>query len=298
LNKVIPVLEDLLQLARSASLLQAQARVRPRIATLSGSCRSTRRGRGMEFDESRPYAAGDDARNLDWRVTARTSRPHTKLFREEQERPVLIAVDYRATMRFATRGVFKTVMAARMAAVLAWLAEQRGDRIGGCIFAENGLAEIRPQRGRNAVLRWLDALVQQAAVPPGSATGSAAALASALTHLPCHARPGSVVFVLSDFRQLESQGLVSLTRLARHCEVVLVFIHDPLEQHLPPGRLNYASGDRQITLVSDERIQTLHAAAFMQRKTALEQFARRHRIRLVECSTGDDPVSVLWQSGV
>ena len=88
----------------------------------------------MEFDESRLYQPGDDIRNMDWRVTARTGKPHTKLFREERERPVFVWVDYRAPMFFATQGVFKSVFVARMAALIAWNAVQQGDRIGGLIF--------------------------------------------------------------------------------------------------------------------------------------------------------------------
>lgn len=248
----------------------------------------------MEFDESRPYAPGDDARNLDWRVTARTSRPHTKLFREERERPVLLAVDYRACMRFATRGLFKSVMAAHLAALLAWSAEQRGDRVGGCIFTESAVTESRPKRGRSVLLRWLLALVQQASTD-GSADAtpdSAKAIRSALSRLSFHARPGSLVYVLSDFRDMDASALTNLTRMARHSEVVLVFIHDPLEQHLPPGQSRFAYGARRLTLFADQNVREQYAAAFLQRKAALQQFALSHRIRFIECSTQDDPASV------
>lgn len=248
----------------------------------------------MEFDESRPYAPGDDARNLDWRVTARTSRPHTKLFREERERPVLLAVDYRACMRFATRGLFKSVMAAHLAALLAWSAEQRGDRVGGCIFTESAVTESRPKRGRSVLLRWLLALVQQASTD-GSADAtpdSAKAIRSALSRLSFHARPGSLVYVLSDFRDMDASALTNLTRMARHSEVVLVFIHDPLEQHLPPGQSRFAYGARRLTLLADQNVRERYAAAFLQRKAALQQFALSHRIRFIECSTQDDPASV------
>jgi len=294
LNRIAPTLGDLLGLAGTASLLRRQVASRP-TAISTGPHTSVFRGRGMEFDESRPYAPGDDARYLDWRVTARTSRPHTKLFREERERPVLLAVDYRATMRFATQGSFKTVVAARLAAVLAWRAEQEGDRVGGCIFSEQGRLEIRPQRGKPAVLRWLDRLVAQATPEPTTDTARTPGLAlrDTLTRLPQQARPGSLLFILSDFRDIDAQGWISLARLSRHSEVVLVFIHDPLEARLPLGRLHFAQGERQITLSTDARIQALHTAAFMQRKAELEQFALRHRLRFLVCSTRDDPLSVL-----
>ena len=96
----------------------------------TGAYVSRFRGRGMEFDESRPYQPGDDPRSIDWRVTARSTTAYTKLFREERERPVLIAVDLRSNMHFATRGCFKSVSASRAAALIAWAAHHRGDRLG------------------------------------------------------------------------------------------------------------------------------------------------------------------------
>lgn len=124
-------------------------------AQQSGGYLSRTKGRGMEFDEVRPYQPGDDIRSIDWRVTARTDKTHTKLFREERERPVFISVDYRASMQFATRGVFKAVQAAKLAALLAWVAQRQGDRIGGQIFTDNSCRELKPQSGKQAVLHFL-----------------------------------------------------------------------------------------------------------------------------------------------
>jgi uncharacterized protein (DUF58 family) len=103
-------------------------------ARQSGNYLSRFKGRGMEFDEARQYQPGDDVRTLDWRVTARTGKPHTKLFREERERAVLAWVDMRPTMFFATRGAFKSVIAARAAALIAWSTNQQGDRLGSLVF--------------------------------------------------------------------------------------------------------------------------------------------------------------------
>ena len=116
------------------------------------------RGRGMEFDESRPYQPGDDPRSIDWRVTARSTTAYTKLFREERERPVLIMVDLRSNMHFATRGCFKSVSASRAAALLSWAAHHRGDRLGGLIFGDTMHRELKPRLGRQAALRYLHEL--------------------------------------------------------------------------------------------------------------------------------------------
>ena len=131
--RVQPDLRDLMSLARAAMHLPGWHDRAKR--QTQGAYLSALRGRGMEYDESRPYQAGDDIRTLDWLVTARTGKPHTKLFREERERPVIVAVDYRPAMFFATQGSFKSVQAARCAALLAWRAAQQGDRLGGFIFS-------------------------------------------------------------------------------------------------------------------------------------------------------------------
>ena len=122
------------------------------------------RGRGMEFDESRPYQPGDDPRSIDWRVTARSTTAYTKLFREERERPVLIVVDLRANMHFATRGNFKSVAASRAAALLSWAAHHRGDRLGGLIFGDTSHRELKPRLGRQAALRYVHELAEHAGI--------------------------------------------------------------------------------------------------------------------------------------
>ena len=127
-------------------------------ALQTGQYQSPFKGRGMEFDEARLYQAGDDVRSIDWRVTARTGKPHTKLYREERERAVILCVDYRAPMFFATRGAFKSVIAAKLAGILSWSASHNGDRLGGLIFSETTHQEIRPQRGKLAVLHYLQQL--------------------------------------------------------------------------------------------------------------------------------------------
>ena len=99
-------------------------------ALSAGGHLSPFKGRGVEFDESRPYQEGDDLRTIDWRVTARTGEPHTKVFREERNRPIIAWIDLRREMMFATRGVFKAVIAAESAAIVAWSAIAHGDRLG------------------------------------------------------------------------------------------------------------------------------------------------------------------------
>jgi uncharacterized protein (DUF58 family) len=263
-------------------------------AAQSGNYLSSFKGRGMEFDETRPYTPGDDVRNLDWRVTARTGKVHTKQFREERERPVFIAVDARNPMFFATRGVFKSVQAARLAALLAWSAQQRGDRIGGQVFTDSGSVELKPEYGRSAVLRLLQKLTE---VGPGEVRPETQPMDDFLSRLSRHVRPGSLVFLLSDFRQMGHSGETSLIRLRRHCDVTLVLLSDPLEESLPSrGRYRFGDGVGECLLEATSAAAAVHAARFGERQGRIQDLARQHRMRFIGCRTPDDPVAVLRQN--
>ena len=144
----------------------------PAASALAGSYRSRFRGRGVDFLESRNYQPGDDIRNMDWRVTARTGRAHTKVFQEERERPVLVAVDAGPSLFFGTRKRLKSVAAAELAAVIAWAAVRRGDRIGGFLFAPGSHRELRPAGGRRGAMRMIQSLVDW--LDPDHAPGLAA----------------------------------------------------------------------------------------------------------------------------
>ncbi len=253
------------------------------------------RGRGMEFDESRPYQPGDDPRSIDWRVTARSTEAYTKLFREERERPVLVVVDLRSGMHFATRGCFKSVNASRAAALLAWAAHHRGDRLGGLIFGDTTHRELKPRLGRRAALRFVHELVEhpdwsRKGVPDGTEP-----LTNAMSALRRVARPGSLVVVVSDFIGFNTGAQSYLSSVARHNEVLALFINDPIERELPPpGRYRLVSGDDEMaidTMIPAARRD--YANDFAERQHDLESFCQRYGVHLMPMSTDDDPVSSL-----
>jgi len=263
------------------------------------------RGRGMEFDESRPYQPGDDPRSIDWRVTARSTTAYTKLFREERERPVLVCADLRSNMHFATRGCFKSVNASRAAALLAWAAHHRGDRLGGLIFGDTTHRELKPRLGRRAALRFVHQLAEHRDWPSSNKKGSEPFLsvsekgsdpfAQAMSSLRRVARPGSLVVVISDFIGFDRAAQSYLSSVARHNEVLAVFMNDPLERKLPPpGRYRIVSPDDELS------IDTYATAArrdyeneFAERSNVLEKFCHRYGVHLMPMSTDDDPVSTL-----
>ncbi len=252
------------------------------------------KGSGMAFDEVRPYAAGDDVRNFDWKVTARTGEPHTKLFREERERPVHLLLDLRPGMFFATRGRFKSVLAAAIAALLGWHAHHGGDRVGGVVLSAAGPVAFPPRRDRRSVLRLLGEVARRLQSERPADAGSAG-LGQTLLRLEPLIRPGSRLHLISDFRGLDEAMQHALHRIARHSSVNLVFVHDPLERELPPpGLYRVSDGTRAVTLDSaDPALRREHQFRFRQRLEQLEELARHPGIDLLTCPTEGDPVRLL-----
>ncbi len=198
----------------------------------AGTHHSRFRGRGVDYVESRNYQPGDDIRHMDWRVTARTGRPHTKLFQEERERTVLLLMDCNSTLRFGTRLRFKSVQAARVAALLAWISVQNGNRIGALGFGGGVRGEVKPAGGQRGALRCLRAFTdwdRQAddAAQPETLSG-ALIRARRLVH------PGGLVMVLSDGFSADADAAAPLTTLAAHCDVAAILLSDALEMAAPP----------------------------------------------------------------
>lgn len=257
-----------------------------------GSHRSVYKGRGMDFAESRMYLPGDDIRTIDWRVTARSGRVHTKVFEEEREKPVLLWLDLRPAMFFATRGRFKVVVAAELAAVLLWKTLKEGDRIGG-ILQNGGHLEFKPSRSRAAALHFLRQLSD---LTQARANGSGNAdLQASWTRLRRVAQPGSQVFVVSDFRQATPAALRQLAMMARHARVGLIAIQDPFEQHLPvQGGLRLTDGKRRLWLsLGQTRWRERYTARAKAAAQSLQGFAHSHRLVLVNLSTADSRQDVL-----
>lgn len=262
----------------------------------TGAYVSRFRGRGMEFDESRPYQPGDDPRSIDWRVTARSTTAYTKLFREERERPVLVAVDLRSNMHFATQGCFKSVNASRAAALLSWAAHHRGDRLGGLIFGDTTHRELKPRLGRRAALRFVHELVEHPDwVRRDVERTGGDPLTQAMSALRRVTRPGSLVVVISDFVGFTRAAQSYLSAVARHNEVLAVFLNDPLERQLPPpGRYRLVSPQDELaidTYAAPARRDYEHA--FEERLAELEKFCQRYGVHLMPMSSDDDPVSTL-----
>jgi uncharacterized protein (DUF58 family) len=248
-------LSELIALQRYAQTVRYQPDYH---AQRAGNHRSKLRGRGMDFSEARNYQAGDEIRHMEWRVTARTGRPHVKVYQEERERPVVILVDFHPSMYFGTRIAFKSVVAAQLAAILAWTAAKEGDRVGGLLTAATTHNECIPRSRQAGVLPFLAALSNytrhyenQPIALPG-----AYSLTPALMRLRRVAKPGSILVLISDFYNLDADGEQHLTRLCNHNDVLAYHICDPLEL-APPKPQQYGITDGQQTLLLDTSLDAV-----------------------------------------
>ena len=262
----------------------------------AGARLSKFRGRGMEYSESRMYLPGDDIRSIDWRVTARTGRVHTKLFHEERDRPVLFIVDLGAQMRFGTRRAFKSVVAAETASLLAWAAVANGDRVGALVFGGGCTAESPVKGGRHGALSFFRALagIENAADDRASSDDIGETLARARRV----ARPGTLIIVISDFSMLRQPADRQLARLREHNDVLCVWIYDELEA-APPPPARYPVGDGRRTTTLDTRSSEV-ARALSHRFGAIEARVQsacgRTGAVLVRIRCGDDVRTVLRET--
>ena len=246
-DTIIPSLESLLRLRSEARSLGLSLQ-KKMAAHQAGGYRSAYRGRGIDFEEVRIYQPGDDIRTMDWRVTARTGKPHTKVYREERERPVLFLVDQGPSMMFGTRVAFKSVVAARAAALIAWAALDNNDRVGGLVFRAEHHRELRPTSRRQGVLQLCRAL-SAGSLDDMNVRAQGNVLNTAMMRFSRIARPGSMVFLITDFREVDEETPVHFVRLASHCEVVTLLVYDPIEANPPePGRYPVTDGTAFLTL--------------------------------------------------
>lgn len=265
-----------------------------------GSNQSVFKGRGMEFAESRTYQAGDDVRNIDWRVTARTGKTHSKLFQEERERPVQLLVDMRVMMQFGTRKRFKSNLAAEVAAQLAWVGYDGGDRVGGLLLTRSGMQAFRGARTRRSVLHFLEHLSAQ--TQPSSQALSqelpqdlslGLSLAQGIHRLRKITRPGTLVFILTDGHDFDHQAAQELTRLAQHTHLTFIQISDVFDKALPPsGRLSDGADVVALGGLSKQQ-RSAYATAYQQRQQHLLQTCRQHGIVLHHLQTDDNPTAIL-----
>ncbi len=278
-------LEELARLHVSArrlpSLRQGTAQ-----AQQSGGHASRLRGRGMDFDEFRNYQPGDDIRTIDWRVTARSGKPHTKVFREEREKPVFFLLDQGQSLFFGSQLNFKSVTAAETLALLAWQALHRGDRVGGFLYNDSEHHEFKPRRDKKAVLRLLQQTTDMnlaLSLKPVTNTAEENTLVHALRQTRRIVKPGSLIVMISDFQSLDDRCQRQLSLLHRHSEVLAIQVQDPMESSLPrDGLYTITDGirSRQLDTRSTQN-RTQYAQEATSRQEHLQNTMNRLHIPLL-----------------
>jgi uncharacterized protein (DUF58 family) len=240
----------------------------------------------MEFAEVRAYAPGDEVRHIDWRVTARTGRPHSKLFEEERERPLIVLADARAPMRFGTRQCFKSVAAARWAALLAWAAVERGDRVGGVTLAGSAGRTLRLRRDRSATTALMRALAVATADPLRTPERTLSEAFQDVRRIAC---VGAEIYLLSDFADLDAEASRHLSHLARYAHTTCLFVHDPLEVQAPAaGLYRVSNGNQAVSLAIGNRAsRDAWESRYVARRRELEKLCRASGATLGFLSTAN-----------
>ena len=288
-------LDELIALRFPARQLQLARRNRA-LSALTGPNKSNFRGRGIDFEQVRSYQPGDDIRSIDWRVTARTGDAHTKLFREERERPVLLVIDQRPAMFFGSSHCFKSVLAAHLASLLCWSALDSGDRVGGLVFDGKNHREIRPRRSRRTVLALLSQIESFNHALPLDAAPETDSFAEMLVNLRRIAKPGSNIYLVSDFQGADSDNARKhLFQLAKHTQVTALACSDPLEGKLPRGgRYAVTDGEQRSELnTADRGLRKEYAGAYHSAQQTLQQNMARLGIPVLQASTATSPFDFL-----
>ncbi len=288
-----PDFGELIRLGKKASRLHVVSGRRS-VAAGPGDYASPFRGQGLAFYEVREYRPGDDIRSIDWRVTARTDKPYVKVFSEERERTVILCVDANAAMRFGTRGTFKSVQAARAAALLGWQSNGSSDRVGCIVFGDvpDGMQFFTPARSRRALWQALKLL-------SGTARGlhkAPVAPETALKYLERVAPTGSLLLVIGDFQDAAGALEKRLGNLRRTCDVVLIAVNDPADREIPAMATIVFADDagQKLTLDTDSRAgREAYARQWRENRKRLEEIAARQRIGIVDLHTDKDVYSDL-----
>lgn len=247
------------------------------------------KGRGVDFSEVRAYQPGDDIRSIDWRVTARKNKPHTKVFREERERPTLIVTDQTQRMFFGSKLRLKSVACAELSARIAWQNLSAGDRVGGVVIGNNEQRVHRPYRTTKAVARMLNDIARLNQALQRETVVAQKSLDEGMLQIRRLTQTNYRIFVLSDFSGELDRWQEHLHQLARHNQVVVVHIQDPLERQLPPAD-HYAITDgqnRAELYTGDKKLRNQYETRYMQRCEDLVRLCTHDAMQYISVQTSD-----------
>ncbi len=250
---------------------------------LAGQYHSVFKGRGMEFEEVRPYQIGDDVRTIDWNVSARYGHPYVKVFREERELTVLILTDMSRSHLFGTNQQLKRDLMAEVCATLAISAIRNNDKVGMLLFTDRVEKVVPAHKGSSHVLRVIRELLYHQ--PVGAGTD----LASALEHLTRVTKRRAVVFVVSDFLAHDYEHAMRIAR--RKHDVIPIVVTDPCEQALPDVGLialkDAETGETVVVDTSDRRLRREYEGRVARAAEQRDRMLSRMKIDTIRVRTGE-----------
>lgn len=264
-------------------------------SSMTGNYLSSFRGSGMEFNEVRRYVVGDDVRKIDWLTTARIGQPHIKLFKEERHLNAIISVDMNKYMRFGTRGTFKSIQAAKCCSILAWLINNHGDSVGGYLFGDivSGDKFFRPKRSRYSVWQMIHSLAETKDFYDDEGTS----ITQSVDFLHRSAQPGSLVFIISDFLNIDAEFEKKLFYLSKHTKVILISVNDPSDMSIPSmGNASFTYDNKNIKLSTKNELgRENYQKQWLDNRNNLDKIVKRLGVHLINVLTNTDPQDQLFK---
>lgn len=255
----------------------------------SGDYHSAFKGRGMAFSEVRGYAYGDDVRNIDWNVTARTGDTHVKVFEEERELTVMLLIDISSSSYFGTRSQFKSDIHAEISGVLSFSAIANHDKVGAILFSDRIEKYIPPKKGKSHILRILREIIYHK--PEGKGTD----LSVAMEYLNGIVKKRSIVFILSDF--ITDNYETPLRIASKRHDVIGVHVFDRAEYQLPNVGLikltDLETGKKALVDSSSPAVRRTYERYFATRLKYFNQTFRKLSLDTMEIQVKDDYVKAL-----
>jgi len=282
-------LEHLLKFELFSSILNLGSGKQKSNSVLSGRYASRFRGRGLDFEEARPYVIGDDIRNIDWNVTAKMGKTHTKVFTEEKEKPVFIFVDQSPSMGFGSQVKTKAVVAGELASIIAHKIKKGGDRIGGMVYSGNRYDLVTPKRDSRNIIYFLQKIVEanQTIYQTNNFDfeNSLADIIPKINNIVTH---DFTVFIISDFYRYNESVLQYLSQLSLHNDLVLIKVFDKMEEQLPSEKIVVSNKTHQVNI--NGKNKNLNKKISSDFKTNYENFKselEKYKITIFKINTSE-----------
>ncbi len=286
---LVATLDDLMEQRRNVRWLHLKTKLHA--SNQAGDVKSAFKGRGIEVEEIRSYAFGDDVRDIDWRVTARKNSPYTKIYSEERDREIYVLLDLSPSMVFGTRKELKSVTASKITALLGWMAQENNDRFGVFIFDGRQNWQFKPQQNRAQLLAIFNKIaeINQDIIKHEVKSEG---LKKTLQMLVKNLKDRATVFVISDFAGFNDDEKKSLAALSKKTSLFCLNVYDVLEAQAPaPGQYMAANGSEKLVFDSGQNaFRREYQQFFAEKREKIHDFCRKFNCRYVEIRT-DIPIT-------